>query len=69
MERTVLKDFPIFKEKTFVGASLLKRDCNTGVFSFNGCNKPEVNSDFPLISESKLGKMTSQKFTIRNYKS
>ena len=43
MERTVLKDFPIFKEKTFVGVSLLKRDCNTGVFSFNGCNKPEVN--------------------------
>ena len=46
MERTVLKDFPIFKEKTFVGVSLLKRDCNTGVFSFNDCNKPEVNSDF-----------------------
>ena len=61
MERTVLKDFPIFKEKTFVGVSLLKRDCNTGVFSFNGCNKPEVNQGnitFPLISESKLGEMT-----------
>ena len=35
MERAVLKDFAIFKENTFVGISLLKRDSNTGVFSFD----------------------------------
>ena len=35
MERAVLKDFAIFKENTFVGISLLKKDSNTGVFSFD----------------------------------